>query len=227
MTTQQTEAAAAEDRLCRVMTDLSTVFKYLGAEHQALRAEEEKATAHERRGTLSRMGQNILQAARTVSSTVETLATVHGLRDAGVTQLFSEDAEGRDYSSMGCLPSAVETLFEALTYLDEAVTALSKAYTPTKKYPALAKARCPERMSVALSSLRAAVKGLCAEAAEIDEEVAESYGAAQDLLTQLERRVCRPVPAQSSGPTADEVVAAIRSNADVARAAAEALGALA
>ncbi|MFD7868172.1 hypothetical protein [Streptomyces sp. NPDC059783] len=53
--------------------------------------------------------------------------------------------------------------------------------------------------------------------------MAEDYAPALTLLTNLEKRVCRPVPVQCTGPSAEEVADAIRSNPEIARAAAEAL----
>lgn len=41
--------------------------------------------------------------------------------------------------------------------------------------------------------------------------------------SDLEDRVCRTVPVQAAGPTADEVAVAIRANPDIAREAAAAL----
>lgn len=221
MTTQQ--PAAAEDRIRSAVAELTIVFENLGAEHQALVAEEAKTSAKERRGTVVRMRDSIAQTARTVSLTIGVLATVHGLRDLGINQQFSKDADGRDYSPLLTLASSTETLYDAATYLGEAAATLGKAYAPTKKHPGLAVARCPKQTKMALSSLRAALNAVCADSATGDEEVAEDYASTQTFLTELEERVCRTVPVQGVGPSAEEVAAAIRANPDVARAAAAAL----
>lgn len=221
MTTQQ--PAAAEDRVRSAVAALTTVFENLGAEHQALMAEEGKTSARERRGTVVRMGEGIAQTARTVSLTIGVLATVHGLRALGIDQQFSKDAEGRDYSPLLSLAGSTETLYDAVTHLGEAAATLGRAYAPTKKHPGLAVARCPKQMRVALSGLRAALDAVCADFAEDDAEVAEDYASALTFLTELEERVCRTVPAQGAGPSAEEVVAAIRADPEVARAAAAAL----
>ncbi|MFD4320503.1 hypothetical protein [Streptomyces sp. NPDC058548] len=222
MTTEQ--PPATEDRLRSAVADLTTVFESLGAEHQALRAEEMKTSAKERRGTLVRMGEAIAQTARTVSLTIGVLATVHGMRDLGIDRQFSKDAEGADYSPLMTLDGSAETLYDAVTYLGEAAATLGRAYTPTKKHPGLAVARCPKQMKVALSSLRTALKAVCADFATHDEGVAEEYASAQTFLTELEERVCRTVPVQG-GPSAEEVAAAIRADPKVARAARAALAA--
>ncbi|MEU5431567.1 hypothetical protein AB0H73_39025 [Streptomyces olivoreticuli] len=56
-----------------------------------------------------------------------------------------------------------------------------------------------------------------------DQDVVEDYASTQTFLTELEERMCRTVPAQGTGPSAEEVVAAIRADPEVARAAAAAL----
>ncbi|MGA5643302.1 hypothetical protein ACPCTN_31750 [Streptomyces cinereoruber] len=197
MTTQQqattTVTTAEDDGVRRAVAHLTTVLENLGPEHQALRTEEAKTSARERRGTVIRMGEGIVQAARAVALTVEALATVHGLLDLGVTWRFSKTADGGDYTPLPSLPDSTETLYQALTYLDEASVALGKAYTPTKKHPGLAVARCPEQMQVALTSLRAAMEAVCADVA--DAETTAEYAPALTFLDELKDRVCRPVPA--------------------------------
>lgn len=228
MVTQQPDtipAATAEDSMRRAVAQLIATFENLGPEHQALRTEESQTSAKERRGTVVRMGENIAHAARAVSLTITVLATMHGLRDLGVTHQFSKTAEGDDYHPLGQAGSTPESLDDALTYLAEAAATLGKAYAPTKKHPGLAVARNPEHMRVALSSLRAALNTLCADLCKRDAEAAEDYAPAQTLLSELEDRVCRTVPIQKNGPSAEEVAAAIRADPEVARAAVEALAA--
>ncbi|MEU5138037.1 hypothetical protein [Streptomyces californicus] len=215
---------AAEDTMRRAVAHLIATFENLGPEHQALRAEETQTSAKERRGTVVRMGDGIAQAARTVSLTIGVLATVHGLRDLGITYQLSKTAEGDDYSPLGQTGSS-DSLYDALGYLAEAAATLGKAYAPTKKHPGLAVARNPEHMRVALSSLREALSTVCADLAKEDAEVAEGYAPAQTLLSELEDRVCRTMPAQRTGPSAEEVAAAIRADPEIARAAVEALAA--
>ncbi|WP_030997788.1 hypothetical protein [Streptomyces sp. NRRL F-5630] len=218
-----TQENAAEDPVRRAVSALVTVFENLGAEHQALKAEEAETTALERRGTVSRMGEGIAATARMVSLAVGTLATLHGLRALGVDQQYAKDVEGGHYSPLLSLDSSTETLHDAFEYLDDAVRALERAYAPTRKYPRLAVARRPGHMRTVLSGLRAALDAACADLAAHDPEAAEDYARAGTVLTELEKRVCAAtVPAQS-GPSAEEVVAAIRSRPEVARAAAAAL----
>ncbi|MFH9241699.1 hypothetical protein ACH4KO_09735 [Streptomyces anulatus] len=223
---QQPDAAAdAEDRIRRAVAELTVVFENLGPEHQALRAEEAETSAKERRGTVTRMGEGVAQAARTVVVTIEELATVHGLRSLGIDQQLSKDAEGRDYGHLQSLASPTQMLYNALSYLGEASTTLGSAYAPTKKNPGPAVARCPQQMKTALSSLRAALTAVSADIAEDDAEAAEEYTSCQTFLTQLEERVCRTVPAQRTGPSPEDVAAAIRADPEVARAALAALAA--
>ncbi|MFD7861403.1 hypothetical protein [Streptomyces sp. NPDC059783] len=100
-TTQETtpSSATAEDGLCRAVADLVVVFENLGPEHQALRAEEVRTAARERRGTLVRMGDGIHQAAHAVAVAIETLATADGLRDLGIHWQYSKTADGDDYTA--------------------------------------------------------------------------------------------------------------------------------
>ncbi|WP_331741351.1 hypothetical protein OG760_37360 (plasmid) [Streptomyces sp. NBC_00963] len=219
-----TQQPTAEDCIPFAVAQLVTVFENLGAEHQALMAEGEKTAAKERRGTVLRMGEGIASAAHTVNQTVGVLAAVHGMRALGINRQFAKDSEGRDYSPLNTLGSPAETLFDVAGYLDAAANTLKKAYGQTRKHPGLAVARCPRQMSVALSGLRVALETVCLDLNDTDEAVAE-YASAQEMLSELEKRVCRPVPAQGTGLTPDEVAAAIRANPDVARAAAVALAA--
>jgi hypothetical protein len=216
--------AADDDRLPRAVTQLVTVFEQLGAEHKALVAEAEKTTAKERRGTVHRMVECIAQAGYTLNHIVNMLATVHGLKVLGIDRQFSKDADGRDYSPLDSLGYPSETLYEAAGHIHAVAHTLGKAYTPTRKHPALARARCPQQMETALTSLRAAMELVCADlAVDKDVEAVEEYTPTMKFLSELQDRVCRTVPAQGAGPTADEVAAAIQANPDIARAAAVAL----
>ncbi|MFJ4700591.1 hypothetical protein ACIP5N_21565 [Streptomyces sp. NPDC088768] len=220
--TLMTAENPGEGHVRRAVTELTTVFENLGAEHQALKAQETTTSARERRGTVIRMVEDITQTTRTVASTIGTLATVHGLRSLGVSGQFSKDIDGHHYTPLPTLDSPAERLRDALDDLSEAATTLGKAYTPTKKHPSLAVARCPNHVKAALSSLRAALDAVCADLAADDPEIVEDHAADRTLLTELMERVCTVVPAQS-GPSAEEVVAAIRSDPNIARAAAAAL----
>ncbi|MFF2926650.1 hypothetical protein ACFVTP_30285 [Streptomyces celluloflavus] len=220
-----TEHPAADcDRLPHAVTQLVTVFQQLGAEHKALVAEVEKTTAKERRGTVNRMVECVAQAGYTVSHTVNMLATVHGLKVLGIDRQFSKDADGRDYSPLNSLGHPGESLYEAAGHLQAVAHSLGKAYAPTRKHPALARARCPQQLGTALISLRAALESVCADLADDqDVEAVTEYTPTLTFLSELEERVCRTVPAQGAGPTAEEVAEAIRTNPDIARAAAAAL----
>ncbi|MET9658153.1 hypothetical protein [Streptomyces sp. NPDC006510] len=224
-TTMATQHPASEDRIPFTVAQLVTVFENLGAEHQALMAEAEKTTAKERRRTVLRMGEGIATAAHTVNHTVGVLAAVHGMRALGINRQFAKDCDGRDYSPLNTLGSPAETLFDTARFLDTAAATLKKAYSPTRKHPDLADARCTRQMRAALSGLRVALETVCLDLNDADEAVAE-YASAQKLLSELEERVCHTVPAQGTGPTPDEVAAAIRANPDVARAALVALAAV-
>ncbi|MFD3889983.1 hypothetical protein [Streptomyces microflavus] len=216
--------AADPDRLPQAVTQLVTAFEQLGAEHKALVAEAERTTSKERCGTVKRMGEGVALAAHTLNHTVNLLATVHGLKTLGIDRQFSQDAEGRDYSPLNSLGHPGETLYEAAGHLQAAAHTLGKAYAPTRKYPALARARCPQQLSTALVSLRAALEAMCADLAhDQDVEAVTEYTPTLTFLSELKERVCRTVPAQGAGPSAEEVAAAIRADPDIARAAAAAL----
>jgi hypothetical protein len=79
-------------------------------------------------------------------------------------------------------------------------------------------------MRTAPRALRDAVAALRAEFTVRDQPGdADDWAAAAGRLEELESRVCRAVPAQGPGPTADEVTAAILTHPEIARAAAAAL----
>ncbi|MFF8717056.1 hypothetical protein ACF07T_37335 [Streptomyces sp. NPDC015184] len=219
-----TQHPADNDCLTRATAQIVTVFEQLGAEHKALTAEAEQTTAKERRGTIYRMTECLAQAAHVLKHTVGLLATVHGMRELGISRQFSKDADGHDYSPLNTLGDPDQILYEAESYLQEVAYKLDKAYAPTRKYPGLATARCPSQMKQALYSLRTALETVSTDLhSHYDEEAAGEHSSILTLLSELEDRVCRIVPAQSSGPTADEVAAAIRANPHIARAAAAAL----
>ncbi|MFE9250736.1 hypothetical protein [Streptomyces sp. NPDC007088] len=220
----QQDDAATEDHIRCAVTALTTVFESFGAEHQALVGEAGKTSARERCRTVNRMSEEIVQAAHMVSSSVVELATVRGLRVLGVRRQFAKDSEGNEYSPLMSMGGDSSTMLcEVVAHLSEAAATLGRVYQPTKKYPSLAVARCPGHMKVAFSGLRAALDAVCADLTSDDPEVAQEYTSAQALLTRLEDRACRTVPAQGAGLTADEVAAAIRADPEVARAAAAAL----
>ncbi len=216
--------ATDHDRLPHAVTQLVTAFEQLGAEHKALVAEVAKTTAKERRGTVNRMAEGVAEAGHTLSHIVNMLATAHGLRVLGIDRQVSKDADGRDYSPLYSLGHPGQTLYEVAGELDKLAHILGKAYTPTRKHPVLARARCPQHLGAALISLRAALESVCAVlVVGQDVEAVTEYTPTLEFLSELEERVCRTVPAQGAGPTADEVAAAIWANPDIARAAAAAL----
>ncbi|GGN64186.1 hypothetical protein GCM10012285_66010 [Streptomyces kronopolitis] len=212
------------DGLRTVAAELLTAFENLGAEHQVLTAEERETTAAERRGTVRRMIQSHTDANRTLVHSVDRVATVYGLREFGINRQMAKGVEGGDYSPLLALGDPDELLYETATYVQAVVRRLNEAYKPTKKYPNLATARRPQEMKKVLSSLRAALTGLCAElvARDLTEDTAE-FDPCIAALGELEGRVCRVVPAQASGPTAEDVTAAILADPEIARAAAAAL----
>ncbi|MFF3264922.1 hypothetical protein ACFYWO_37895 [Streptomyces sp. NPDC002932] len=214
---------ADHNRLPHAVTQLRIVFEQLGTEHKALVAEAEETTTKERRGTVNRMAEGIAQAGHTLSHTVTMLATVHGLKALGIDRQFSKDADGRDYSPLNSLGHPSEMLYDAAGHIHAVAHTLDKAYAQTRKYPALARARRPQQLGMALISLRAALEAMCADLSDDQDAEAAEYAPTLTLLRELEERVCHPVPAQSASPTADEVAAAIRANPSIARAAAAAL----
>ncbi|MFF8387855.1 hypothetical protein ACF053_30020 [Streptomyces kanasensis] len=199
--------AVDRDRLPHAVTQLVTVFEQLGAEHKALVAEAEKTTAKERRGTVNRMAEGVAQASYTLSHIVNTLATVHGLKVLGIDRQFSKDADGADYSPLNSLGHPGETLYEAAGHLQAVAHTLGKAYTPTRKHPALARARCPQHLGTALTSLRAALESVCADLADDqDVEAVTEYTPNLAFLSDLKDRVCRTVPPQGAWPSSKHVL---------------------
>ncbi|WP_275466329.1 hypothetical protein [Streptomyces noursei] len=71
------------------------------------------------------------------------------------------------------------------------VELLVKAYSPTKKYPPLAVARCPEQVSRVFAALRDTLAALCACMDDDEEEEAiTGMGALTTRLEHLEKRTC-------------------------------------
>ncbi|MCT9094229.1 hypothetical protein N4G70_36120 [Streptomyces sp. ASQP_92] len=212
------------DSLKDVAMNLLAAFQALGAEHQALAAEEQETTAAERRGTVRRMVQSITYAARTVAESVEQVATIYGLRAFGISQQRAKDADGANYSALLSIGDAEELLYETAAYVQAAAQRLGEAYQPTKKHPGLARARRPQEMRTVLTKLGAALTALSAEVVERNlTDDAGEFDRCIAFLVTLEERVCRVVPAQASGPSAEDVTAAILADPEIARAAAAAL----
>jgi hypothetical protein len=114
-----------------------------------------------------------------------------------------------------------QKLYDAAEEVQDMVGELGKAYAPTKKYPTLATARCPQQMVEVLTSLRAAVSALRAESAS-DRDPSELDGLVGDLQN-LESRICRTPSAQVTRLTPADIAEAIRSDPAVRAAAAAAL----
>ncbi|MFI5987783.1 hypothetical protein ACIBEA_43885 [Streptomyces sp. NPDC051555] len=207
-----------------VAAALLVAFENLGAEHEALTEEEKATTAKERQGTVRRMIQSIVDADRTLAHSVDLVATVYGMRALCIRGQMTKGADGGDYRPLLSLGNPDEVLYETASYLQVVVQRLGEAYEPTKKYPGLAVARRPQEMRTVLSSLGAALAGLCAEMITIglSEDPAE-FDSCLAFLDELESRTCRLVPPQATGPTADDVTAAILASPEIARAAAAAL----
>ena len=214
------------DGLRTVAMGLMAAFESLGAEHQALTAEEKGTTSTERRATVRRMIQSVTDASRTLVHSVDQVAKVCGLRELGINEQMAKGADGSDYGPLLALSDPDEALYEAATYIQAAVRRLSEAYKPTKKHRDLARARRPQEMGAVLSGLRTALIGLRSEvvARDLTDDDAE-FDPCIASLDELEERMrlVAVVPAQPAGPTADAVAAAILADPDIARAAAAAL----
>ncbi|MFD4831242.1 hypothetical protein ACFWPV_15515 [Streptomyces uncialis] len=203
---------------------LLAAFEGLGAEHQALTAEVEGTTNKERRGTLRRMIQSVTDASSTLTHATALAAQVYGMRAFGIDNQMSKDADGLPYCPLLSLGTSDEKLYETASYVKVAAQRLSEAYEPTRKHPGLATARRPREMRTVLSSLRTALTALCDElVAHGPAEDSADFEASIALLRELESRTCRMVPAQTAGPTAAEVITAILTDPEIARAAAAAL----
>ncbi|MFF4531587.1 hypothetical protein ACFY1P_20240 [Streptomyces sp. NPDC001407] len=218
------QTTAPEGGMQVISEALLTAYQHLGAEHQALATETRGTSAKERLGTLRRMKQSLADASIQLVQGLELVATVHGKQALGLSGQASQDADGKDYFSLPSLVDAGENLFGAQRHIAEAVRCLGKAYEPTQKYRALAVARRPQHMSTVFRGLRAAITALRTELTTRGQgDEAAECDTLTGLLDQLEPRVCRPVPAQTSGPTADDVTTAILADPTIARAAADAL----
>ncbi|MFE5842107.1 hypothetical protein ACFQ7N_10715 [Streptomyces niveus] len=212
------------DGLYAVTEALLGAFESLGPEHQALTAEAKETRAKERLGTLRRMIQCVQDANRTLVHVVDLVAKVYGMRALGISNQMARDADGRPYSPALACGGPDEMLCEAASFLQDVVRRLGEAYEPTKKHPDLSAVRRPQEMRVVLSGLRVALTRMCAElvARDLAENAAE-FDPCIAFLGELENRVCRRVPVQTAGPTADDVTAAILASPEIASAAAAAL----
>ncbi|MEU6462222.1 hypothetical protein [Streptomyces sp. NPDC046976] len=177
------------------------------------------------------MHQELVEVARTMACAAGSLGAVYGMRALGILGQYPKDAEGKDYTPLAHIGDADETLAEVIEYLGVIAGKLGNVYVETVRSPGLAVARCPEAMQIVLANLRNALKELDAEGAsryvrsageagEVREDIARNVA----YLEALEQRVCprAQVPAQA-GPSAEDVVAAIRRDPAIARAASAAL----
>ncbi|MFF0386917.1 hypothetical protein [Streptomyces sp. NPDC004286] len=199
------------------------VYENLGAEHKALSREATETSARERGQILGRMADGIREAGTKCQGVVFSLAAAYGMTLFGVDHLMSKDEEGRDYSPLTMLGTSAEALDEVAEEVLEVAKALGKVYRPTKKYPHLARARRPEHVRTALSSLRALAVGLDAELVARGSGDAEGTQLYVTYVTELEHHLFG-VPAQpASLVSSKDVEKAILSSPEVAQAAMAAL----
>ncbi|MFD9872086.1 hypothetical protein ACFXI8_26345 [Streptomyces niveus] len=217
-------AVERDDSLHAIAMDLLAAFEGIGPEHHALTAEARETTATERRGTLRRMIQAIADATSILAQSVDLVAKSYGLYELGINRQMSRGDDGGDYSALILLGDPDETLYEAALSVQTAVQLLGEAYKPTKKYPGLATARRPQEITKTLTSLRRALTALSnVLVARGQLEDSAEFTPCIEFLGELETRTCIAVPPQRSGPTAEDVTAAILADPEIARAAATAL----
>ncbi|MEV8335586.1 hypothetical protein [Streptomyces niveus] len=172
------------------------------------------------------MIQAITDATRILAHSVDLVAKAYGLYELGINQQMARGADGGDYSVLVLLGDPGETLYETATSVQTAAQRLGEAYKQTKKYLGLATARRPQEMSATLASPRRALTGLSAAlvARGLMEDSAE-FDPCVEFLGELETRTCSVVLAQGSGPSAEDVTAAILADPVIAGAAAGSAGA--
>lgn len=218
------EESAVTDAVLGAAEALLRAYQSLGAEHQALAAEEKKEAQKERLGTLRRMKLNTQEASQVMVNGLNLLAMAHGMQALGLQGQASQDVHGNYYSPLPCVTDPHDHLYQASLCVARGAELLVKAYSPTKKYPSLAVARCPEAMSQVFAALRDTLAALCACMDDDEEEEAiTGMGALTTRLEHLEKRTCSPVPAQRSKITADDVACSILADPEIAVAAREAL----
>ncbi|MGH4035189.1 hypothetical protein ACQB60_40445 [Actinomycetota bacterium Odt1-20B] len=218
------DPSPADHGVPAITSGLLMAHQALGAEHQTLAEEERNIAAKERLGTVRRMRQSLADMNLQLVVALHRLATLHGMDALGLDGRMSKDTDGRDYSPLLPVGHPCEALEDAATHLGLALRHLDQAYAPTRKHPRLAVARCLHQMQVVFCGLREAVAALRSEFVTRDlAECAAEWEPHSAFLEELEARVCRPVPAQASALTGDQVSAAILADPAIARAAAAAL----
>ncbi|WP_457033926.1 hypothetical protein [Kitasatospora sp. P5_F3] len=89
--------------------------------------------------------------------------------------------------------------YEAFDSLRTAADRLRQVYSPTRKYPALARPRFPQNTVSVVEHLRTAVTALTSglATADLDEDTQELGASILEILDQLQRnlRVAVPAPA--------------------------------
>ena len=212
------------DTLRTISTELLTAFQNLGPELVALTAEEQATTAKDRLGTVRRMRQELRDAMLALVHVLHRTATVHGMRALGIGGQHVHDGDGKVSHLVPSAGDPDEYLANTAVLLDKALLDLESAYAPTRKYPGLAIARRPAELRVALRALGTAAEALGADLSTSEsDDIALDIAPWQKRLDLLDFRVCQVVPAQGTGPSADDVTAAILGNPEIARAAAAAL----
>ncbi|MCX5215571.1 hypothetical protein OG689_41185 [Kitasatospora sp. NBC_00240] len=119
---------------------LIAAHRLLGREAKALADDENSGPAsNDRAATLRRKQALLGDTCRNLSGAVSVLASVVGLQELDVDGQYPQDATGKPYTALSSLENLDSDLYTvAFEELSNAIEALRKVYTPTRKHPDLA-----------------------------------------------------------------------------------------
>ncbi len=203
---------------------LIAAHRLLGREAEALADDERSGPlSNDRAATLRRKQALLGDTSRYLAGAVSVLASVVGLQELGVNGQYPQDASGKPYRALANLEDLDSDLFTVVfENLSNAIAALRKVYTPTRKHPDLAYPEDRAAMNEVVTHLRTALQLTTAQFNADEDDDEDDEGTATDRLAELEQ-ICAPLPAQHTQISDDAVIARILSDPRLAAKTTKAL----
>ncbi len=217
-----------DGHVAAVVSALLTAHQHLGDEALALAQATQQVLLVPQAAAVRRSQSGLAEAATRPVGIIEMFLALHAMERLEVDGASCRSANGRPVTNLPGLDCQEAQLGKALFILNSLIEHLdTKVFAEPKRRSDLTHtlARSPHRTGIALLALRDAVLSAGQAAAERKmADDAEKCTALAAAIEQLETRVCsRPAPPL----TADQVVAAMRSDPAIAEAVSQALHATA